>query len=103
MVVMPEQCNCKMCADAALNILTALKPEWEKFTSELTFHLHIVDCGDDQWNSSCDTSLKLCRNIITSRFPQFDVEATLDYFRKNEWLCDCEVFAESPSYLGEKP
>jgi hypothetical protein len=83
------------------NVLTPLKSEWEKFTSELIFHLHITDEGDDTWNSNCDASFKLCRNIISSRYPEFDLEATIEYFRKSGWFCDCEVFCESPSYLGK--
>jgi len=85
-----------------MDILTPLKPEWQKFTSELMQHLRMYDCGDDCWNSHCDGTFKLCRNIITSRYPHIDVEATIDYFRKNEWYCDCGVFNESPSYLGER-
>jgi hypothetical protein len=83
------------------DVLTPLKPEWKKFTNELVFHLHIVDCGDDSWNSSCDATFRISRNIIENRFPQFNVEKTIDYFKKSQWFCDCDVFSESPMYLGE--
>jgi len=82
------------------NVLTPLKPEWVIFTNELTHHLHIYDCGDNCWNSSCDGSFRITRNLLKNRFPEFDVEETIEYFKMSQWFCDCGVFGESPMYLG---
>jgi hypothetical protein len=83
------------------NTLTPLKPEWDMFTSELCHHLNFPDPDSGLHYSSCDGSFKISRNIIENRFPKFDLEATINYFKKSEWYCDCEVFCENPVYLGK--
>lgn len=82
------------------NTLTPLKPEWQSFTTELVQHLRIYDCDDGCWNSHCDGSFKITRNLLENRFPDFDIDATIEYFKKSHWFCDCGVFCESPMYLG---
>lgn len=84
------------------NVLTPLKSEWEEFTRQIVIHLNIVDTPDEEYyHTCCDGSFKLTRNIIETRFPEFDIEATIAYFKKSEWFCDCDIFSESPIYLGE--
>jgi hypothetical protein len=83
------------------SVLTPLKPEWKKFTIELTSHLHVIECKEDYVDTCCDGSFKICRNILENRYPQFDMELKISYFKQNHWFCDCYVFHESPLYLGE--
>ena len=90
-------------ADTAFNILTPFKPEWKLFTDKLTYHLDIIEDEEESLHCTCDGTFKLCKNIITNCFPDIDIEPTLGYFRANNWYCDCDVFFESPSYLGDPP
>jgi len=83
------------------NILTPMNPKWERFEREVTHHLGIYECQDDTLNTRCDGSFKIARNIITNRFPEIDLEATIAYFKKSEWFCDCELFFSAPVYLGK--
>lgn len=84
------------------NVLTPLKPEWKEFTNQITLHLNIINSDDGEYfNTCCDGSFKIARNLLENRFPEFDLEATITYFKKSQWFCDCDLFSESPLYLGE--
>lgn len=83
-------------------LLTPTDPRWDDFTDRLIRHLHLEENSEHEgyfWDD-CDGSFRLCRNIIQDRFPEVDVEATLNYFRQMEWFCDCDVFTNCPFGLG---
>jgi hypothetical protein len=81
-------------------IFTPLDPRWDDFTSSLCFHLNIHDGYDGEPVSTCDGSFRLSRNILENRYPDVDVEKTLEYFKTMDSFCDCEVFFECPCGLG---
>lgn len=39
----------------------------------------------------CDGTLDKTRSILKEHFPQYNTEATLEYFRSEGGHCDCEV------------
>ena len=83
-------------------LLTPRDPRWDRFIGSIYHHIRIRDDYDDPdlWMSDCDGSFRVTRNIIENRFPELDVEATLDYFRKMDWCCDCELFAGCPNGMN---
>ena len=82
-------------------IFTPLDPRWDEFTDSLCFHLNIQEChGCDGVATSCDGSFKFSKNIIVSRYPDINIEKTIDYFKTMDCFCDCELFFECPSGLG---
>jgi len=85
-------------------ILTPMCPEWEEFQSTMHAHLNFQDAWlDDEstYSNSCDSTYRITRNVLNAHFPEFDVKATLNYFKKSGWRCDCQVYLESPEYLGK--
>ena len=86
-----------------MRILTPLDPDWDILTDSLAIHLHSRDhpFEENVVIDECDASFSLTRNILTSHFPEdVDIEASIAYFRKNGWYCDCELYHEVPYGLS---
>ena len=81
-------------------VFTPLDPRWDDFTSALCYHLNIHDGYDGAPISNCDGSFKYSRNLLENRYPEVDIEKTIEYFKTMECFCDCEVFFEQPCGLG---
>jgi hypothetical protein len=89
-----------------MQILTPdVSPEdFNHFKGLLYDHLHIRDARIDNeptFINDCDSTLRLTRNILTSHFPEYDMEGTILYFQKMTWGCDCQVFYDSPDICEE--
>ena len=80
-------------------IFTPLDSRWDEFTDALCFHLNIHD-DDDHATSNCDGSFKFTRNLLANRYPEVDIEKTIEYFRTALCYCDCDIFFEWPCGLG---
>ena len=83
--------------------LTPLNPEWDEFIDRLMLHIAIRENPEhhDYYHTDCDGSFRISRNIIENRFSEMDIESTIDYFKKNGWYCDCDVFDGCPLGLGK--
>ena len=85
-------------------VFTPLDTRWDEFTTSLCFHLAIRECEDcGAPITNCDGSFQLTRNILESRYPEINIQKTLDYFRTMNCFCDCEIFFEQPCGLGCAP
>jgi hypothetical protein len=87
-------------------ILTPMDERWDEFMSSLMSHLNIQEEYDNydemvHFSTGCDASFRITRNVLKNRFSGYDCEATIGYFQKNEWYCDCETFLNSPCGLGQ--
>mgnify|MGYP007083446852 CR=1 FL=1 len=86
-------------------ILTPRDSVWEKFQGTMHAHLNLRDAtlaGEETVIGDCKCNYDITRAVLASHYPEYDIEATIEYFQKNEWLCDCEVYLDSPNCL-DKP
>lgn len=84
-------------------ILTPMCLEWDEFQIELGAHLcwqDVTNMGEERIICTCDATYRLTRNLLQSHFFNYDVEETLEYFKKSGWYCDCKAYLDSPNYLG---
>jgi hypothetical protein len=65
-------------------IMNPSHPEWGAFCDMLS------DCLGDVLPGYCGHDHKNAREIL-KRFPDIDIEASLDFFRDNGGGCDCEI------------
>lgn len=75
-------------------ILTPDSERWEEFTARLSGPDGVNMHEDDAGNLKCECDGKTLTHsaaILLAYFPEFDVNATLDYFRDRGGYCDCEV------------
>ena len=81
-------------------IFTPLDPRWDEFSDSLYFHLNIHNGFDGLPASNCDGSFRYARNILENRYPEINIEKTLEYFKTMDCFCDCDIFFECPCGLG---
>lgn len=87
------------------DILIPTNPDWDEYIERLIIHARIRENPEhpDYYISDCDGSFRVTRNILTNRFPEMNIKKTLEYLRKMEWYCDCDVFFGCPNGLGKSP
>jgi len=77
---------------------------WRDFINDLYAHLQFHEgrmFDDIVYLSCCKSTHEMTRNILVANFPEYDAEATILYFKKMGWNCDCKVYLESPSPCDE--
>lgn len=80
-----------------MKALTREDPGREDLENRLAIHLGAeTNDGGIIPGVMCDGSFRMTTNILTSRFPGYDVAMTLDHIRNVEKIyCDCEILARS--------
>jgi hypothetical protein len=73
-----------------MNIMGPTHPEWAAFCAALAARLTAEDEeGKSSWHCQLDHSHTIV--LLANKWPQIDVEATLELFRDRGGYCDCEI------------
>ena len=74
-------------------------PEWAAFCDALAGEGYCNFTGDRRgWHCQHDHSHT--RSLLANKWPQIDVEATLELFRDHGGYCDCEILLNVRSEVG---
>ena len=71
-------------------------PQWKKFISLLegpegcNFQMG-GDPSDATWTCDATSDRPLAKKILATHFPEYDVDASLEYFEHRGGYCDCEI------------
>lgn len=86
-----------------MNLMTIDNPYWEKFFARLVMAVNFrprtgsnadaIDAKDIIWD--CDGTLAKATEIL-NEIGNFDIPATLEFFKNNGGHCDCEVVFNLP-------
>jgi hypothetical protein len=84
-----------------MNVMGPTHPDWIAFCNALAADLTMEDVGGKpSWN--CQHDHRHARAVLANKWPQIDVEETLELFRDRAGFCDCEILLNVSDALWEE-